>query len=165
MQPDDLLDNDQSQARPVYIRRLFLALQADLLKFIENFLQVLLSHANTRIGDTHRHEPRLLINSGLDRNGSASGGELDRITDEIHEDLNNPVRIKRHLRQGIGDVLDKFYILILCPGLQGLHDLTDDFGNRGGLTPQFHFMRLKLGHIQQIVDKGAQTFQIPLGIG
>ena len=87
----------------------------------------------------------------------AAVGELDRVADEIHEDLTQPTRIaKQGRRHGFGNVVDELQSLVVGPQRQRLEHVRDQIDRRELDVLDCELARLDLREVQHIVDDRQQ---------
>ncbi len=126
--------------------------ETDLFEAMEDAGQEVGRNAGPRVADG---EPRLgLERLETDVNATALGGELDRVAEEVGDDLTQPGRVASHqeLAPADGHQLEP-EALRLGVGLGVLDGLADDRGEIGGADGEGELAGGDAGDIEQIFDE------------
>ena len=131
---------------------------AHLLVLVEDRFLIGFRNPGALVLDLHRQTAPFLFHGDRDLAGV---GELDRIGNQVDDDLHHSVGVRDHLRQVIGNVLNQMNAgLGRKQPMGGIDGLVDDAAGIALGEVPVDLARFHLGNVQHIVDELRQAIAL-----
>jgi hypothetical protein len=153
---DQMFDDGESESSPLNAG---LGAGMHLVKFVEDSRECFRWDATASVGDTE--DDRLFADGRRDGYLAPVGRELDRIGDEVDQDVLNASGITVEIGQEGADLIAEDDTRLGRDRQQLFEHRLDNRSWSDRFSMKFHHARLDLGEIEEIIDQTAQ----PAGLG